>query len=135
VFLAVHDPAAGTLSFASAGHNPPMLRRARTGAVEHLDAEGILLGVMGDAEFERKTIPMEPGDTLLLYTDGLTEARSPAGEMFEVERLAKAFGEAAALPTAEIPRALIAAVDAYTGGAPDDDRTAAVLRAVTMAAP
>jgi sigma-B regulation protein RsbU (phosphoserine phosphatase) len=85
--------------------------------------------------FERKTLVLEEGDILLLYTDGLTEARSPAGEMFEEERLGAAFSAAAALPTAEIPRALIAAVDAYTAAAPADDRTAAVLRAVTMGGP
>jgi len=135
VFLAIYDPATATLAYANAGHNPPMLRRARTGAVESLDAEGILLGVMGDMVFQRKTLTMEPGDILLLYTDGLTEARSPGGEMFEEERLAAAFGEASSRPTAEIPAALIAAVDAYTAAAPADDRTAAVLRAVTMGGP
>ena len=135
VFLAVYDPATSVLAYANAGHNLPMLRRARDGSVENLDAAGMLFGVLGEVDFERKTLVLEPGDTLLLYTDGLTEARSPAGEMFAEERLAAAFGETAARPTAEIPAALIGAVDAFTGSAPDDDRTAAVLRAVTMAAP
>ncbi len=133
VFLAVYDPASGTLAYANAGHNPPMLRRARDGSVESLDAEGILFGVMGDIPFQRRTATLEPGDLLLLFTDGLTEARDPAGEMFEEERLSAAFGRASSLPTAEIPGALIAAVDAFTAAAPADDRTAAVLRAVSMA--
>jgi sigma-B regulation protein RsbU (phosphoserine phosphatase) len=135
VFLAVYDPATATLAYANAGHNLPMLRRARTGAVENLDAEGILFGVMGDMAFQRRTTTLEPGDLLLLYTDGLTEARNPAGEMFEEGRLAAAFGEAASRPTGEIPGALIAAVDAYSAAAPADDRTAAVLRAVSMGGP
>jgi sigma-B regulation protein RsbU (phosphoserine phosphatase) len=132
VFLGIYDPASGTLAYASAGHNPAMLRRAAGGAVESLDAEGILLGVAGDFVFERRTVKLAEGDVVLLYTDGLTEARDAGGSMFEEERLQAAFVEASDLPTAQIPRALIAAVDGFTAASPADDRTAAVLRAVRM---
>jgi serine phosphatase RsbU (regulator of sigma subunit) len=132
VFLGVFDPAAGTLTYANAGHNPAMVRRAAGGPVESLDAEGILLGVMGDFVFARRTARLLPGDVLLLYTDGLTEARDPGGTMFGEERLEAALAEASGLPTREIPAALIAAVDGFTAAAPADDRTAAVLRAVKM---
>jgi len=129
VFFAVHDPAKGTLAYANAGHNPALLRRAAGGAPESLDAEGILFGVLGDAAFERREVPLGEGDLVLVYTDGLTEARNAAQQMFGEERLAAALGDAAGLPTGEIPAALLAAVDAFTGSAPDDDRTAVVLRA------
>lgn len=132
VFFAIYDPATRTLTYANAGHNPAMLRRAAGGPVETLDAEGILFGVLPDFTFERKTVRMEPGDLLLLYTDGLTEARSPEGQMFGEERLAAALSEAWDRPTREIPRLLITAVDLHAAAAPADDRTAAVLRAVTM---
>ena len=132
VFLAFFDPASGTLSYASAGHNPAMLRRAGGGAAEVLDAEGILFGVSREYAFERKTVRLEPRDLALLYTDGLTEARNASEEMFGEERLEEAFGEAGALPTAEIPGALLSAVDRFTAAAPTDDRTAVVLRAGTM---
>jgi serine phosphatase RsbU (regulator of sigma subunit) len=129
VFLGYYDPATGDLDYASAGHNPALLRRAAGGAPEWLDAEGILLGVTADFPFERKTVRLAPGDLVLLYTDGLTEARSPFEEMFGDDRLAVALDEAGARPTAEIPAALLAAVDRHTGAAPADDRTVVVLRA------
>ncbi len=132
VFFAIYDPGTRTLAYANAGHNPGMLRRARGGPVEELDAEGILFGVLPDFVFESKTVQLEPGDLVLLYTDGLTEARSPEGQMFGEERLAAALGEAWQLPTREVPRRLITAVDLHAAAAPADDRTAAVLRAVSM---
>jgi serine phosphatase RsbU (regulator of sigma subunit) len=135
VFLAVFDPATGDLSYASAGHNPGMLRRAGGGAVEELDAEGILLGVLPEFRFERRSVRLRPGDLLLLFTDGLTEARDAHGEMFGEARLAEALEAASARPTAEIPGALLASIDRFTGTAPADDRTVAVLRAVRMPAP
>jgi serine phosphatase RsbU (regulator of sigma subunit) len=132
VFLAVFDPALGELSYASAGHNPAILRRGGGGPVESLDADGILLGVLPDHAFERRTVRLGPGDLLLLYTDGLTEARDGREEMFGEERLAAALDEASGRPLREIPGALLAAVDQFTSAAAADDRTAVVLRAGTI---
>jgi sigma-B regulation protein RsbU (phosphoserine phosphatase) len=135
VFVAIYDPPRRLLSWASAGHNPGMLLRSGASAPETLDAEGMLFGVLGDAAFERREATLADGDLLLLYTDGLTEARNPAGEMFGEPRLEAALAAAAARATAEVPRALIDAVDAHTGAAPDDDRTAVVLRACRIPPP
>ncbi len=134
VLLAFYDPSTGTLSWASAGHNPGFLRRAATGAVEELDAEGILLGVMPECVFERRTTVLAPGDLVVLYTDGFTEARNHAEQMFGEERFQALLHTVADLPVEAIPRALLKAVDRFTGAAPADDRTAVVLRACTMAA-
>ena len=135
VFFAVYDPATGVLSYANAGHNPALVRRSFGGPLEPLDAEGILFGVLGDAAFTRKQVTLREGDLVLLYTDGLTEAR-PVGkeEMFGEVRLGFALEAAHGRPTADIPAALLASVDAFTGGAPDDDRTAVVLRACRIPA-
>jgi sigma-B regulation protein RsbU (phosphoserine phosphatase) len=90
-FYAVFDPATRTLCYSRAGHNPPRL--ARQNKILTLDgAAGLPLGVLDDQVFKQTTITLEPHDLLLLYTDGITEARGPrdaAGmrELFGVERL------------------------------------------------
>jgi serine phosphatase RsbU (regulator of sigma subunit) len=83
--LAVLDPNNGHVRFANAGHNPPYLRTAQ-GVVE-LRATGIPLGLFPDLEYEEKEAHLENGDTLLMYSDGLTEAHDPQREMFGFPRL------------------------------------------------
>ncbi|HEY0007689.1 MAG TPA: PP2C family protein-serine/threonine phosphatase [Tepidisphaeraceae bacterium] len=90
-FYAVYDPAARTLTYSMAGHNPPRL--VRGDSVLSLDENGRLpLGIVGDQTYEQATIVLQPADMLLLYTDGITEAMSPldrnsARELYGVERL------------------------------------------------
>ncbi len=74
LLLAVIDPERATLSYANAGHVPPVLFRARTGSVEWLEEGGVVLGVESDSDYKAGEIELEPGDMLILYTDGLTEA-------------------------------------------------------------
>ena len=73
-------------TFANAGHNPPILLRA-TGEVEFLSTGGWTLGIMPEREYEERPIHIRDGDILVLYTDGVTEAESPSGELFGTERL------------------------------------------------
>ncbi len=75
------------LSFASAGHSLPIVRRADTGTCEHLDAEGLILGVRKKVEFQENKVHLNPGDILVLYTDGVTEAEDHEGNFFGDERL------------------------------------------------
>jgi len=75
------------LVYASAGHNPPMIWRKGCRACEHLDAEGLILGIKTGVVFEEKVSRLQSGDLLLLYTDGIIEAESPAGEFFGEARL------------------------------------------------
>lgn len=90
-FYAVLDPAARTLTYARAGHNPPRL--VRGGRVLSLDDNGALpLGIEGDQEYDQSTVNLEPGDLLCLYTDGITEAMAPSNadgrrQLFGTERL------------------------------------------------
>jgi serine phosphatase RsbU (regulator of sigma subunit)/putative methionine-R-sulfoxide reductase with GAF domain len=77
----------GEFAFANAGHNPPAWLRRRSGEVETLRRTGPALGIIQDLEMEERTISIGPGDLLLLYTDGLTEAFSPGGEVFGEDRL------------------------------------------------
>ncbi|HWQ13720.1 MAG TPA: SpoIIE family protein phosphatase [Roseiflexaceae bacterium] len=82
---AVLDPESGRLWYANAGHHPPYLRRA--GQAEELRAVGMPLGLMPDMQYHEHEIMLEPGDGILLYSDGIVEAHSPARELFGFPRL------------------------------------------------
>lgn len=85
-FVATIDAAAGTLTYASAGHTPAILWRAETQTTEQLKATSPPIGIFYRGESTR-TVTLNPGDTLLFYTDGITEAESPAAELFGLSRL------------------------------------------------
>ena len=90
-FAAIFDPRQRTLTYVNAGHNPPLLRRAG-GLIEALDVGGLILGFMGEVNYEQATVALAPGDLLLLYTDGVSEAMNAAEEEFGETRL-RAFME------------------------------------------
>lgn len=92
VFYATYDPATRMLKYANAGHNPPLLRRANGSVVSLDSAGGLPLGVTDEAQNEQASLTLEPGDTLLLYTDGISEAAGPSGEQFGTERLEATLG-------------------------------------------
>src|SRR5678815_3734440 len=76
----------GNFSFVNAGHNPPLLVR-RNGDVEYLTTKSILLGAFDFASYKEMTTQLDPGDVVVMYTDGVTEAVNSANEMFGDERL------------------------------------------------
>jgi serine phosphatase RsbU (regulator of sigma subunit) len=128
VFYCVLDTSTGTLRYANGGHNPPYVRRA-DGSVEALSgAGGLVLGVMGGVEFPDHTVQLLPGDRLVLYTDGVTEAFNPADEPYGVERLiaeVKAHGDGSA---AGLVERICRSVTIFAGTAPQsDDITLTVL--------
>ncbi len=88
VFLGVLDVQTGELDYALGGHLPPLLRRL-DGRVEELTADGIALGVVEEVELETRRARLDPGDLLLIFTDGVTEAQNPADELYGDERLRK----------------------------------------------
>ncbi len=91
LFYSDFDPRSRRLRFANAAHNPPLICRRRSGAVERLDAPGLLIGLQSEAEYGCGQVLLEPGDVLLYYTDGVTEASGFSGERFDEERLVRAF--------------------------------------------
>ena len=81
--MAIYDPAARTLSYSSAGHNPPRLIRCRDGTVQALEeVGGPPLGLIEDLEYEETTFELQPGDVVAFYTDGITEAMDARGTQF-----------------------------------------------------
>ncbi|MDH3745315.1 MAG: SpoIIE family protein phosphatase [Acidobacteriota bacterium] len=104
-FVAVLEPASGALSYASGGHNASLLVR-RSGAVERLESTGTPLGLLAKAVYGRVQTSLGPGDMLLAYTDGFTEAAAPTGEEFGIERLEEFCRENRSLPLAEFAEIL-----------------------------
>jgi PAS domain S-box-containing protein len=113
--------------FAFGGHPYPLLVRAG-GGVEEIPIRGMLLGVEPDPALEEVELVLRPGDTLLLRTDGVEDARGPNGERFGTARVAEAFGAAAGAPAEAVAEAVDAAVTAYEAGPRRDDRAIVVLR-------
>jgi len=116
----VFDAASGTLRFASAGHPVPLHFQGKEGSARWLmdDASlrGPALAIAGDAEYQTLERAIQPGDTVVMYTDGLYEVESQAGEEFSEERLLAAAGQAAGLPLEELFPALIGAAGKFSGG-------------------
>lgn len=112
-----------TVTWANAGHNPPLLLGA-DGSVERLSAGGLVMGVFEDATYQEQTLPLREGDRLVLYTDGITEALSPAGEEFGEARLIEAIRCAGPAVDAD---GLLANVLAFAGGTLQDDATIVVV--------
>lgn len=120
-FYGVLDWKNGVLIFSNAGHNPPMLVH-RDGTCEKLTEGGVALGVLPDARYEERPIMVNPGDVLVLYTDGVSEAENVRGEQFGEQRLEDLVRRCAHLKAAEILDRIVAAVTDWAGerGATDD---------------
>lgn len=97
VFCAELDLATGRLHYVNAGQNPPLLRRAG-GRIEQLPPTGPAVGIFADGRFRTAEAVLGPGDALLLFTDGVTDARDPAGDFFGDERLLRGLAEPVAGP-------------------------------------
>ena len=135
VFYGILDPTTGTLTYCNAGHNPPYLfGQNGNDAIQELDNTGPPLGLrmFKDATWERKEVQLAPGDLLVLYSDGVTEAQDDQGEFFDEERLL-AVGQANLGRSAqEVHDTILAEVDRFVGDAPQvDDITLMVLTRLT----
>jgi serine phosphatase RsbU (regulator of sigma subunit) len=127
--LALLRYSAGAVRFAAAGMPPLLVHRASTGEVEEILLEAPPLGVVYDRPYPELRSRVEPGDTLLLTTDGLAERRNDHDELFGYERLRMAFASWVRLDVSVIADRLFAVSDDWAGGAAqNDDMTAVVLR-------
>lgn len=119
--------AQGEIELANAGHCRPLLIRA--GEVRRLEGGGLPLGLFCDGQYAAQTVQLRRGDSLLLYTDGLTETRSSAGEEFGEARVAELAVRYGALPPDEIIKNLVAALGEFgRGAAPADDLSLMLIR-------
>jgi sigma-B regulation protein RsbU (phosphoserine phosphatase) len=128
VFYCLWDPQTATLTYASGGHNPPLLIR-RNGSASLLKVSGIALGVLEDITLDQKSVHLESGDTVIFYTDGVTEAMNEDYDEYGMERLRQLATSKRKNSAEEIARAIRESIDDHAGGAPQfDDITLVVLK-------
>lgn len=113
LFYAVYTPATGALTYVNAGQNPPLLRR-RDGSYERLGSTGVALGMFEESEFGSMDTRIDPGDLLVLYSDGITEAEDPEGTPFEESGLQGVLEANVQRPPSEIGARVLSAVEAHT---------------------
>ena len=124
-----------TLRYINAGHLAPILARANRPTCLRLNEGGPVLGLLPAAKFETGSVELEPGDLLVLYSDGLIEAANQHDEQFGEERVQALVAQNRHLPAAQIRDQIIRAAQAFTGNAElEDDRTLLVLRYTGVAA-
>jgi len=121
MFFGMVDPTNGTLTYINGGHNPPLLIGADGGFKDMLGRTGPAVGMMPEMDFGISQTKMEPGDLLVCFTDGLTEARSLSGEFFTTERLVALVQENAHLPAAEVVERVRQAVTEHSAEADQFD--------------
>jgi sigma-B regulation protein RsbU (phosphoserine phosphatase) len=131
IFFGRLDPRTRTLTYASAGHNPPLLYRSRDGAVERLRPTGAAIGLMEGFPLRADQVKLSAGDRLLLYTDGVTEATNRRDEFFGMDRLEEVVRENHTLPAEGLVRAVRRALDEFSEGRVLDDDTTLVSFALT----
>jgi len=122
----VLDPVGGSLTYCNGGHPAPLVLHAN-GDVTALAEFGPMLGAMEDVEYQSGTATLAPGDTLLLYTDGVLEARNDGG-FFGEKRLVELLGSLRDAPAETVARAVADAASAFGGGVLRDDVAVVALR-------
>lgn len=124
-----YDTKARTLEYANAAHHPLIIFHPKTGSYELLDTEGLPVGIEASARYQSKTASVSPDDVLILYTDGIVEAMSPAGEQYSFERFAGVLRREAGADPAGLAQAVQADMEDFVGNAKQhDDQTLVVLQ-------
>lgn len=128
--LAEYDPVRRRLEYVNAGHNNPIVLR-RSGGVERLDVGGVPLGILSGAPYQSAQVVLEPGDWVVLFTDGVIEAENLAQQQYSEERLVTMLRWGAAMPAPALLQAILADIDRFVQQAPQhDDITCLLLRVV-----
>ena len=129
LFYGVLDPATGALSYANAGHNPPLIVGTGATAVRELETSALPLGILAGQLFEVSQATLAAGETLVSFSDGITEAMNAAGEPYGDTRLLEALRLHATESAAALVETIIDRVDEYMAGAPQaDDMTLLIVR-------
>jgi len=128
LFYAVYSPTTGRLTYVNAGQNPPLVRR-RDGRYERLGSTGVALGMFDHSVFAAVDTRLDPGEVLVLYSDGITEAEDPSGQPFEEDGLELVVEQYADRGPAEMGSRVLQAVEAHARGSRfTDDLTILILK-------
>jgi serine phosphatase RsbU (regulator of sigma subunit)/DNA-binding NarL/FixJ family response regulator len=129
-FYAILEPDLGRLRYVNAGHNPPLHLSIHKGKpVDRLSRTGMALGVSEEASWQQKIVKLIPGDLLVMYTDGITEAQNQNGEFFGEKRLLDAIRQLKGRPSKDILAALLARVREFIANSPFQDDIALIVLA------
>jgi len=120
-FYAEVDTRSGRLTYANAGHHRPLWRRFATHEIHELAALGIVLGALETIDLEERSIVVMPGDAILFYTDGVTDAMDGAGRLFGAERLRQVVATHATADAQQLLSAVVQAVHDFSSAAPQSD--------------
>ncbi len=115
------DPGHNQVTFVNAGHNPPLLYRASEAKLQELERTGLALGIEEETEFKQRTVTLQPGDSILLYTDGVTEATNAAQQEWGVLRLSQLVVENGHASAKELVALLEADLRRFIDSAPQSD--------------
>ena len=127
-FYGILEPDTGRLRYDNAGHNPPLLLGSQKGKpVERLARTGMALGVSEDATWQQKLLKLSPGDRLVMYTDGITEAHNRQGSLFSEARLLEIIRDRRQRSAEDVLEAIMNDVSRFTRDAPDQDDMALVV--------
>jgi sigma-B regulation protein RsbU (phosphoserine phosphatase) len=126
LFFGVYDDRSQVLHYLNAGHLPPIIvsPSANGGArppARRLDTGGMVLGLFPAQPYEQRSVSLQRGDRILIFSDGVTEASDPEGEMFGEERLLEAVDRHARLPAEDLPERVLDDVTRFVGGSPQQD--------------
>jgi len=128
LFIAELDPQTGGLNYINAGHNPPLVGRS-DGSVQQLDSGGFPLGIIPTAEFEVGQVQLNPGDALVIYSDGVSEANNLKGDEFGMERLTQVVSKNLTASAAGLRDKVESALSSFTQTAPaNDDITLVIVK-------
>jgi serine phosphatase RsbU (regulator of sigma subunit) len=118
----------GELKFVNAGHNPPIVIDKK-GKISRMESCGLCLGMFPNVEYKAQIVALQPGDTALLFTDGITESRNKENKEFEEEKLVKFLKKNSKLSPLEFIKEVQAAVETFTAGTEQmDDQTVVVIK-------
>jgi len=131
LFYAEYQPATRRLQYVNAGHNPPIIVRPRAGSCQlfHLHAQAVPIGMFAGTQFAATKFQLEKDDILVAYTDGITEAASPSGELWGMERLEGVLRSSSQKTASEIVEFVLSEVSNFANGEPQrDDVTLVVMK-------
>ena len=134
VLYSIYDPGTGVLTYSSGGHDAPLLVRSDGSAQLLPLTGGVALGIAPDQKFPSRTVQLEPGDTVVLYTDGITEAMNGVGEQFGVHRMRDVLSASPPKGSEQAAQSMFGAVRTFVGETPQsDDITCLALHRTTEA--
>ncbi|MEH7381318.1 PP2C family protein-serine/threonine phosphatase [Bacillus sp. JJ1533] len=128
LFCADWNPSTSVLTYANAGHNPPLLIKSKNNTVEELPkVKGIMVGGLPNQVYQELSIKLEEDDTVFFYTDGIVEAQNKDGEQYKLERLSQTLLQNKDLGVGEIEKRVMESVNEFTQGVPQKDDITMVL--------